>query len=77
MSRIVCLQGASPQETIRFSRACNAVGEQICPILRTAKRLRSAVSRPSTGPIARLSGRFVHLFAVSAAKSNLIYENVT
>ena len=77
MSRFVCLQGVRPQETVWFSRACNAVGEQICHILRTAKRLRSAVSRPSTGQIARFSGPFVHPFAVSAAKANLIYENVT
>ena len=52
-------------------------GDQNGHILRTAKRLRSAVSRPSTGQIARFSSRFVHLFAVSAAKSSLIYENVT
>ena len=77
MSGFGCLQGARPQETIRFSRACNAAGAQIRHIPRTAERLRLAVSRRSTGQTARLSRRFAHLLAVSAAKPNLIHENVT
>jgi len=37
MSKFVCITGARVQETKWFSRPCNALGEQICHILKDAE----------------------------------------
>ena len=65
MNQFAWIQGASSQETFRFSRTCNAVAGQIDHILRTMKPLQSAASKLLNGPPARPANFSLHILAVS------------
>ena len=64
MNQFVQLQGARTQETVRFSRSCNAGDGQIDHIRRTAKLLQSAVSKCLNGQKAHSAYSSLHIIAV-------------
>ena len=77
MSRFVCLQGARPQETISVFKGWQRSREEKWPYPSDGETAATCHVAPLNRAKARFSSRSLHLFAVSAAKASLFYENVT